>query len=193
MVAVAGCTGATPGWPGTIPGCTGATGGAGAGARTILWGSSLAELLGDGKYSGGATLLGPACPTALSLAHRANCCGAWIKSSLEKMSVTAIPAAGSCSGNANLPLAVRSISARCHSIVIGTLVDALFFAGMMRIQVTMRRLSISSVNETRISMRLMRAFAAHGRRFLTIMSIGFGFRHPYVFRSAWTHMPRMVF
>lgn len=58
----------------------------------ILGGSSLVELVGDGKYSLGggaaATVTPPPAvpgwpPTVSSLAHRANCCWAWINSSLE--------------------------------------------------------------------------------------------------------------
>jgi hypothetical protein len=69
-------------WMVACSGCGGPTGGpgAGTGARAMLGGSSLVELLGEGKYSRGTAPpptplpLALACPMASSLAHRAICC-----------------------------------------------------------------------------------------------------------------------
>lgn len=61
-------------WMVACSGCGGAVWGTGTGARTMLVGSSLVELLGDGKYSLGTAPLVLACTTASSLAHRASCC-----------------------------------------------------------------------------------------------------------------------
>lgn len=70
-------------WIVACSGCGGPTleDGGGTGALAMLGGSSLVELLGDGKYSRGTatpptplTLALVTCPIVSSLAHRAICC-----------------------------------------------------------------------------------------------------------------------